>query len=137
MREGVHEDQLMKGVPTPELNNVVYEVASTAKVGLLEHKSHQSAAEAQNFNVSAATNVLDSLHTALRITCTSFAGTSCVCCQQFARLRLTQLTRRQRTLLMLKMQPKCAVYSKLHYPPNCPSYEPCHCWYLIHAGALR
>ena len=31
-REGVTEDQLTRGQPSPELNNVVYEVASTAKV---------------------------------------------------------------------------------------------------------
>lgn len=32
VREGVTEDQLTSGQPSPELNNVVYEVASTAKV---------------------------------------------------------------------------------------------------------
>ena len=31
-KEGVTESQLTQGEPSPELNNVVYEVASTAKV---------------------------------------------------------------------------------------------------------
>ena len=31
-KEGVTESQLMQGEPSPQLNNVVYEVASTAKV---------------------------------------------------------------------------------------------------------
>ena len=31
-KEGVTEDQLIRGEPSAELNNVVYEVASTAKV---------------------------------------------------------------------------------------------------------
>ena len=33
-REGVTHDQLTRGEPSAELNNVVYEVASTAKVRL-------------------------------------------------------------------------------------------------------
>ncbi len=32
IREGVTEDHLTRGEPSPELNNVIYEVASTAKV---------------------------------------------------------------------------------------------------------
>lgn len=40
-REGVTEDQLTRGEPTPELNNVVYEVASTAKGHLDEARAMQ------------------------------------------------------------------------------------------------
>lgn len=41
-REGVTHDQLTRGEPSVELNNVVYEVASTAKVCLNMHRHHSS-----------------------------------------------------------------------------------------------
>lgn len=39
-REGVTHDQLTRGEPSAELNNVVYEVASTAKVCLQVRDKH-------------------------------------------------------------------------------------------------
>lgn len=39
-REGVTHDQLTRGEPSAALNNVVYEVASTAKVRLQVHDKH-------------------------------------------------------------------------------------------------